>query len=442
MLQRLRLIPCSSTLFRTCLVNSSIVQQRDLKDQRNLAVKEDLNHVPLNEDISSHRELPIPSSTHINPMPLEKNSLLTNKGKLKPIPHITARSLQWDCVPTPLKLLNASHPSIIIQKNPPDPLQTYLSLSKSRLSALVVSTAMAGYAVAPNATFVPVEFVTLSFGVALVSAAANSVNQIVEREYDSMMRRTQDRVMVRGIVSVPQAWSFAATSATIGISTLALCNNELTAAIAALNLILYTSVYTPMKRMSILNTWAGAIVGALPPLMGWAAVTNGLTFDALPMFLILFSWQFPHFNALSWNIATDYDRAGYQMMASKNKPLCLRTALTHSVYLTLTCLLMPVITPDVTSWSFALDSLPLNLVLVYFARRFYKKADASSARSLFRFTLFHLPALLLLLIVNARGNRRDKKTENSQSILNQDTVTNTSITSNANDKFLGTVNIS
>ncbi|KOB77378.1 Uncharacterized protein OBRU01_04200, partial [Operophtera brumata] len=90
---------------------------------------------------------------------------------------------------------------------------------------------------------------------------------------------------------------------------------RLTSALGATNLILYTSVYTPMKRMSILNTWLGSVVGAIPPLMGWAGCTGSLDSGALVLAAILYSWQFPHFNALSWNLRPDYSRAGYRMMA-------------------------------------------------------------------------------------------------------------------------------
>lgn len=104
----------------------------------------------------------------------------------------------------------------------------------------------------------------------------------------------------------------------VGATTLALGVNELTALLGLSNLILYTSVYTPMKRISILNTWVGSIVGAIPPLMGWAACAGTLGPGAWIMAGLLYAWQFPHFNALSWNLRPDYSRAGYRMMAVTN----------------------------------------------------------------------------------------------------------------------------
>ena len=115
---------------------------------------------------------------------------------------------------------------------------------------------------------------------------------------------------------------------------------------------------------------------------------------------IMFAWQFPHFCALSWNLRPDYSRAGYRMMSVVNPGLCQRTALRYSVALTGVCLAMPYF--DVTTWTFAADSLPLNLYLVYLAARFYRYGDSSSSRKLFRFTLIHLPALLILMLISKK----------------------------------------
>ena len=103
-----------------------------------------------------------------------------------------------------------------------------------------------------------------------------------------------------------------------------------TASILAVgNLVLYTSIYTPMKRLSILNTWVGSIVGAIPPIIGWVSATGTLDFGALVLGGILFTWQFPHFNSLSWNLRPDYSRAGYRMMSVTDPELCKRVALRY-----------------------------------------------------------------------------------------------------------------
>ena len=182
--------------------------------------------------------------------------------------------------------------------------------------------------------------------------------------------------------------------------------NPLTAALGTLNMLLYSVVYTPLKRVSILNTWAGAVVGAIPPVMGWTACTGGLEMGAFVLAGILYAWQFAHFNALSWSLRGDYSRAGYRMMSVTNPALCKRVALRYSIAMIPICTLAPVC--DITTWWFALDTLPLNGWLSYLAWRFYRDSDFRSARKLFRFSLFYLPLLMGFMLLN-------KKTWNHES---------------------------
>ncbi|XP_078041756.1 cytochrome c oxidase assembly factor 10 isoform X2 [Augochlora pura] len=275
-----------------------------------------------------------------------------------------------------------------------------LMLSKIRLTSLVVVTTMAGYILAPGA-FDPYTFAACSVGTGLVSATANAINQFFEVPFDAQMSRTKNRVLVRCHLTPAHAITFATISGVCGLSLLYSEVNGLTAALGAANLVLYTLIYTPMKRVSILNTWVGSIVGAIPPLMGWAACVGDI---ALPgawiMSGMLYAWQFPHFNALSWNLRPDYSRAGYRMMAVTNPNLCRKTALRYTVILTGLSYLAPVL--DVTNWWFALESTPLNVYFLYLARNFYKHSDSGSSRKLFRFSLLHLPMLMILLLVNKK----------------------------------------
>lgn len=304
---------------------------------------------------------------------------------------------------------------------PADLTGLYLKLSKIRLTSLVVLTTMGGYAVA-SAPFDPTTFLMASIGTGLTSCAANSINQYLEVPFDSQMSRTRNRVLVQGKLSPLHAVSFAAVSSTVGISALYFGCNPLTALLGASNLVLYTSIYTPMKRISILNTWVGSIVGALPPLMGWAACTGQLEPAAWIMAGLLYAWQFPHFNALSWNLRPDYSRAGYRMMSVTNPGLCRRTALRYTgVICALSCA-APVL--DLTNVWFALMSAPLNGYFVYLAYQFYKNSDSSSSRKLFRFSLIHLPALMLLLLVTKKkwylGNTQDLKDSKAASLLDME----------------------
>ncbi|XP_077979784.1 protoheme IX farnesyltransferase, mitochondrial-like [Glandiceps talaboti] len=275
----------------------------------------------------------------------------------------------------------------------------YLQLSKSRLTMLVVITAAGGYIMAPG-DFHLITLLITSVGTALTSSSANAINQFFEVPYDSQMARTRNRVLVQQLISPLHAVSFAAISGTAGVALLALGANPLTAALGLGNLALYTLVYTPMKRVSIVNTWIGAVVGAVPPIMGWAACTGHLDYGALLLAGFLYAWQFPHFNALSWNLRGDYSRGGYRMMATTDPGLCRRVALRHCVAMIGLSTLAPVF--EVTTWTFALDSLPLNLYLTWLGWKFYKNADSESARKLFKFSLLHLPLLILLLLINKK----------------------------------------
>ncbi|KAK3091553.1 hypothetical protein FSP39_020761 [Pinctada imbricata] len=273
----------------------------------------------------------------------------------------------------------------------------YLRLSKIRLTGLVVLTSMAGYAMA-SLPFDFLTFTSATFGTALTSCSANAVNQYFEVPFDSQMNRTKNRVIVKGLISPLHAVTFAGVTGSAGLLILGFGANPLTAGLGAFNLLLYTLVYTPMKRMSIINTWIGSVVGAVPPMMGWAAHTGTLDPGAWLLAAILYAWQFPHFNALSWNLRPDYSRAGYRMTSVVNPALCKRVALRHTVGILGLCSLAPVI--DLTTWTFFATSLPLNAYFVYLAWNFYRKGNSNSARKLFRFSLLHIPILVALLLVS------------------------------------------
>ncbi|XP_022193439.2 protoheme IX farnesyltransferase, mitochondrial [Nilaparvata lugens] len=286
--------------------------------------------------------------------------------------------------------------------------QQYMKLSKVRLSALVVMTSMAGYAMAP-AAFDPMTFALTSVGTGLLSCSANAVNQYHEVPFDAQMARTRNRLLVCGNITPLHALGFAAVCGTAGASLLYYGVNGLTMSLGLTNLVLYTLIYTPLKRVSILNTWVGSVVGALPPLMGWAGCTGGsLEAGAWVLAGVLYAWQFPHFNALSWNLRPEYSRAGYRMMSVTNPELCRRTALRYTLAITALSCSAPLV--DLTNTWFALQSLPLNLYFSHLAWRFYKDSDSASSRKLFRFSLIHLPLLMLLMLAN-KHNWSNSNTE-------------------------------
>eukprot|EP00118_Oscarella_pearsei_P018025 m.182113 g.182113 ORF g.182113 m.182113 type:complete len:367 (+) comp39285_c0_seq28:51-1151(+) len=292
----------------------------------------------------------------------------------------------------------------------------YLQLSKFRLTGLVVTTAMAGYAIAPG----PLELSTLawlSLGTGLCSASANAINQYLEIPYDSKMSRTKNRVLVRKFITPMHAIGFASLAGTAGALLLATQVNTLTALLGAANIALYTGAYTPLKRITILNTWIGAIVGSVPPLMGYTANLGELSLSSLPLFGLLFSWQMVHFNALSWNLKGDYTRGGYKMMAVSDPGLCRRVALRHCLALFPICVGAPLL--DVTTWWFVVDSIPVNAWFGLLAWRFYRKADNRSARRLFQFSLLHLPLIMALMLINKKEWSQKEKHEEEDIVVSE-----------------------
>lgn len=212
------------------------------------------------------------------------------------------------------------------------------------------------------------------------------------------MNRTKDRVLVRGNLTPLHAFTFASIAGITGVSTLYIFANPFTAFLGASTLVLYTLIYTPMKRMSPLNTWIGSVVGAIPPLMGWTAMTGQIDSAGLLLAAILYSWQFPHFHALSWNLRAEYSRAGYRMIAVLNPRICTSSTLNHTLALTAMCsLLAPML--ELTTWNFAIDSLPFNLYFVYLAYQFKMKSDAQTSRKVFRYSLLYLPFIILLMLI-------------------------------------------
>ncbi|KAL7747091.1 Protoheme IX farnesyltransferase, mitochondrial [Sorochytrium milnesiophthora] len=283
------------------------------------------------------------------------------------------------------------------------PVGVYLELSKARLASLVTLTTMVGVALAPTPPSITTLILATS-GTALCIASANTFNQLIESPYDAQMSRTRNRPLVRHAVSETHAASVAVASGVAGVATLA-CVNPLTAALGAANIALYAFVYTPLKRVSIANTWVGAVVGALPPMMGWTACTGSLALPddvgAYVLGFLLYAWQFPHFNSLSWAIRGDYSKAGYRMMAVTDPRLNARVSLRYALSL----IPAPLVTTYMgltTPW-FIWTSTPANLLMAYRAYKFYKRPDDKYARDLFFASLVHLPVVLTLMMT-ARSN--------------------------------------
>ena len=193
-------------------------------------------------------------------------------------------------------------------------LRDLLALTKTGITAMVALSAASGMLLAADdgPTQPALWFHTL-LGTALVAAAASALNQVVERDVDGLMRRTAQRPLPAGRLQADAAVVFAVLLGAGGLLELALGANLLAAALAAATLVAYVAVYTPLKRVHSLSTVVGAIPGAVPPMIGWAAVTGTLGPGAWALFALLFFWQMPHFLAIAWIYRADYARGGFPM---------------------------------------------------------------------------------------------------------------------------------
>ena len=267
----------------------------------------------------------------------------------------------------------------------------------------------------------------MATGTALCSASANTFNQLMEIPYDAQMPRTAKRPLPSHLITPLHAFGFASASGLAGTALLYGAVNPLTASLGVLNIVLYAGVYTPLKRLSVANTWVGALVGGIPPLMGWAACTNSLDpfagqAGAWILATILFAWQFPHFNALSWSIRSEYARGGYRMLSAVNPGMNARVSLRWTVAAGAAAAIgAPLV--GLTSWTVGMASLLPSGALGLYAWRFWRAGSKASldrartmglqgkdvrasdrdprdgpARSLFTASLIHLPVLLLMMM--------------------------------------------
>ncbi|KAA9338262.1 protoheme IX farnesyltransferase [Hymenobacter busanensis] len=223
-------------------------------------------------------------------------------------------------------------------------VRAYFQLLKFRLSLTVSFSAAIGYMLGQHEFSWKIHWVgalLVMLGGMLVTGAANTINQIYEKDLDKLMKRTAKRPMPKGVLSVAEGWVFVGLTGIAGLALLGLYFNPLTAALSLISLILYGFIYTPLKTISPICVAVGAIPGALPPMIGWVAATNTLTGElgmgAWILFGIQFMWQFPHFWAIAWVLDEDYRKAGFRMLPAPGGR-DLRTAFQIMTY---TLLLIP-----------------------------------------------------------------------------------------------------
>jgi heme o synthase len=276
----------------------------------------------------------------------------------------------------------------------------YVALAKPRLNLLVVVSAVAGYAMAHGDTINLAVLGWMVVGTGLVSGGAAAINQVIERDTDGLMRRTRLRPLPDGRLSAIEGLAFAGIVSVIGLLVLAAGVNVLSAMVALATLASYAVVYTPLKKRTSFATVIGAIPGALPPVIGWAAAENALSQGAWVLFGIVFLWQLPHFLAIAWMYREDYARAGLPMLPVID-PDGRSTARQAVVY---TAALLPVaLAPTLIGMSgttYFAGALICTVVFLGFSLRFATTRAVRDARRLFFTSIIYLPVLWALMIVD------------------------------------------
>jgi protoheme IX farnesyltransferase len=279
-------------------------------------------------------------------------------------------------------------------------LADYVELTKPRLNLLVVATSAAGYYLGAPGTPEIVPLAHAVAGTALVAAGAAVLNQVYERDTDALMLRTRMRPLPDGRIAPADARLFGLLLAFAGLAVLAALANLLAAALALVTLVVYLGVYTPMKRRSPTSTLVGAVPGALPPLIGWAASHGRLAAGGVALFAIVFLWQIPHFMAIAWMYRDDYRNAGLPMLPVI-EPDGRRTGWNAVVY---ALLLLPAgVAPTLVGMSggaYAAVALALGTALVSLAIQFRRTRTDASARRLFFASIVYLPLIWIAMIAD------------------------------------------
>lgn len=279
-------------------------------------------------------------------------------------------------------------------------LADYLELTKPKIAVMAMFSVAVGYALASEGPMIAWPLLPAMFGIALVAAASSMINQWMERESDALMHRTADRPIPAGRILPGEALTFGLACGAIGTICLWFAVNQLTALLAVVTFVLYTLVYTPLKRRTSFCTAIGAIPGALPPVLGWTAAGGQLDGGAFALFCLLFLWQFPHFLAIAWLYREDYSRAGLKML-----PSIVQSRQTNHVTGYLAAGYAAALIPAsllVREWGlagsrYAIAAVCLGIGYFLMSLAFARHESRESARRLLYYSLVYLPLLLIVL---------------------------------------------
>lgn len=276
-------------------------------------------------------------------------------------------------------------------------IKAYTELMKLRLSSLVIYSAVLGYMIAPGEIDYLV-LVWLSIGGAFVTGASNAFNQIIERDLDKIMERTQGRPLPSGRLTVNEALVFSIVVGIIGVGSLFMING-LCAWLGLLAMVLYVLTYTPLKTVTPLSVFVGAIPGSFPPMLGYVAATASFGLEAGVLFAVQFFWQFPHFWAIAWKLNDDYLKAGFKMLPSlggRDK----KSAFQILIY---TAMMLPMgATPYLIGMS-NVYSVPLSIVLLLpmliHSVRLYLSLEMQFAKKVMFASFYYLPLIQVIYLI-------------------------------------------
>lgn len=282
----------------------------------------------------------------------------------------------------------------------PSRTSDFVALAKPRLNMLVVASTLVGYAMADGEPLGLVRVCGLLLGTGLVAGGASTFNQVAERDLDALMRRTRRRPLPAQRLQPLEGVLFGTAMTLAGLLLIVAASNVVAAAVALATLLSYVVIYTPLKRRSSFSTVVGAIPGALPPIIGWSAVTGTMPAQAWTLFGIMFLWQLPHFLAIAWMYREDYARAGFPMLPVLEPDG--RSTARHSVLYAAALLPLsfaPMLMHMAGEVYFA-GALVLGIGFLWLTLQFARTRAVRDARTLFFGSIVYLPLLWILMIID------------------------------------------
>lgn len=301
----------------------------------------------------------------------------------------------------------SANPAEIETKEPeaiPGKFSDYLVLTKFRLAALVIVSAVLGYFIGLDGKEISIiSLVSVTIGGSFITASANGLNQVFERYTDKLMDRTKNRPLAAGRMEVSEGLIVSIVTGVLGTLILWFGTNPMCTILSVAALLIYAFIYTPMKRVTPIAVFVGAIPGALPPLLGWVAASEGtghIGFEALVLFFVQFMWQFPHFWAIAWRMHSDYLKAGFWLMPLRSG----HSKENAAIIFFYTAMLIPTM-----AIPYAFDLYPLGTLIateivtlgfVYTAFQLYRNCSMEAAKRVMFASFFYLPIVQLLHYLN------------------------------------------